>query len=428
MGPNWQGHQHWRGWRKSRGKRAWGLQRRLTMAFVFVALAAVGLTTWFTLGAAFKAQRELGRLIYEARQERNDNPGFSNLPELSGPIFRLPDGTIIQPFDPRFDWRGPRFDELQGSRLDRARNAWQSLTSRSLLAALLAFGLASIAATMITRRITKPLRALSEGARRFAAGERGIRLKSNGRQDEIGEVTDAFNALARNLEQQEAWRRALVADIAHDLRTPLSVMRSEIEAMQDGISQPDAPGLERLHGEVMLLSKLVGDLRTLSLAEGGSLNLKLERVTLEPFLQGLISRFAPRVQEAGMNITLAPITTGLTAQLDETQFTRVINNLLENAVRYAKTGSVEMTVMLEVNTLSIQVRDHGPGLKPDDLERIFERFYQADASRTRDQAGSKGSGLGLAIARAIIEGHGGTIQASNHAQGGAVFTVTLPRA
>jgi two-component system, OmpR family, sensor histidine kinase BaeS len=418
----------WQRWRKSRGKRAWGLQRRLTMAFVFVALAAVGLTTWFTLGAAFKAQRELGRLLYEARQDRNDTPGFSRLPELSGPIIVMPDGTQLQQFDPRFDWRGPRFDELQGSRLDRARNAWRGLTSRSLLAALLAFGLASIAATVITRRITKPLRALSEGARRFAAGERGIRLKSSGRQDEISEVTDAFNALARNLEQQEAWRRALVADIAHDLRTPLSVMRSEIEAMQDGISQPDAPGLERLHGEVMLLSKLVGDLRTLSLAEGGGLNLKLERVTLEPFLQGLISRFAPRAQEAGMTISLAPITTGLTAQLDETQFTRVINNLLENAVRYARPGSVEMTVMLEVNTLSITVRDHGPGLKADDLERIFERFYQADASRTRDQAGSKGSGLGLAIARAIIEGHGGTIQASNHVQGGAVFTVTLPRA
>jgi two-component system, OmpR family, sensor histidine kinase BaeS len=428
MGPNWQGHHGWRHWRKSRGKRPWGLQRRLTMAFVFVALAAVALTTWFTLGAAFKAQRELGRLIYEARQERNDNPGFSSLPELSGPIIVMPDGSQFQPFDPRFDWRGPRFDELQGTRLDRARNAWRGLTSRSLLAALLAFGLASIAATVITRRITKPLRALSEGARRFAAGERGIRLKSSGRQDEISEVTDAFNALARNLEQQEAWRRALVADIAHDLRTPLSVMRSEIEAMQDGISQPDAPGLERLHGEVMLLSKLVGDLRTLSLAEGGGLNLKLERVTLEPFLQSLISRFAPRAQEKGVNISLAPITTGLTAQLDETQFTRVLNNLLENALRHAGPGSVEITVILEVSTLSIQVRDHGPGLKPDDLERIFERFYQADASRTRDQAGSKGSGLGLAIARAIIEGHGGTIQASNHAQGGAVFTVTLPRA
>jgi two-component system, OmpR family, sensor histidine kinase BaeS len=418
----------WRHWRKSRGKRAWGLQRRLTMAFVFVALAAVALTTWFTLGAAFKAQRELGRLLYEARQERNDNPGFSSLPELSGPIIVMPDGTQFQPFDPRFDWRGPRFDELQGPGLDRARNAWRGLTSRSLLAALFAFVLASIAATVITRRITKPLRALSEGARRFAAGERGIRLKSSGRQDEISEVTDAFNALARNLEQQEAWRRALVADIAHDLRTPLSVMRSEIEAMQDGISQPDAPGLERLHGEVMLLSKLVGDLRTLSLAEGGGLNLKLEQVQLEPFLQSLISRFAPRAQEKGVNISLAPITTGLTAQLDETQFTRVINNLLENAVRHAGPGSVEIAVMLEVSTLLIQVRDHGPGLKPDDLERIFERFYQADASRTRDQAGSKGSGLGLAIARAIIEGHGGTIQASNHAQGGAVFTVTLPRA
>lgn len=418
----------WRRWRQSRGKRHWGLQRRLTMAFVFVALAAVGLTTWFTLGAAFKAQRELGRLLYEARQERNENPGFSSLPELSGPIIVMPDGTQLQQFDPRFDWRGPRFDELQGSRLDRARNAWRGLTSRSLLAALFAFVLASIAATVITRRITKPLRALSEGARRFAAGERGIRLKSSGRHDEISEVTDAFNALARNLEQQEAWRRALVADIAHDLRTPLSVMRSEIEAMQDGISQPDAPGLERLHGEVMLLSKLVGDLRTLSLAEGGGLNLKLERVQLEPFLQSLISRFAPRAQEKGVNISLAPITAGLTAQLDETQFTRVINNLLENAVRHAGPGSVEIVVELQVESLSIQVRDHGPGLKHDDLERIFERFYQADASRTRDQAGSKGSGLGLAIARAIIEGHGGTIQASNHAQGGAVFTVTLPRA
>jgi two-component system, OmpR family, sensor histidine kinase BaeS len=241
-------------------------------------------------------------------------------------------------------------------------------------------------------------------------------------------VTDAFNALASNLERQEAWRRTLVADIAHDLRTPLSVMRSEIEAMQDGISTPDAPGLERLHSEVMLLSKLVGDLRTLSLAEGGSLNLKLERVPLEPFLQDLLNRFAPRAQESGVTVTLAPVTGGLSAQLDKTQFTRVVNNLLENAVRYAGPGQVEVRVTLEVGSLSIDVRDHGPGLKAGDLERIFERFYQADASRTRDPAGSKGSGLGLAIARAIVEAHGGTIQAGNHAGGGAVFTVTLPRA
>jgi two-component system sensor histidine kinase BaeS len=152
----------------------------------------------------------------------------------------------------------------------------------AFLAAIISFLLAVAAASMVTRFLTRPLAALTEGAERFGAGERGFRLDLPSSRDELRRLTEAFNDLVTGLERQETWRREMVADVAHDRRTPLAVMRSEIEAMQDGVTPVDGGALDRLHSEVMMLARLVGDLRALSLAESGALALESRETPLQP--------------------------------------------------------------------------------------------------------------------------------------------------
>ncbi len=395
-------------WSKPKG---WGLRRRLTVFFTVVALAAVGLTSWLTLGAALNAQRRVTEIILE-------QPGLRVQIPLGSPSENRSDGLHWWWQNQDSRWNDPSFGPV--------RAAFGGLTRSALLAALFSFVLASVAAGLFTRRITRPLGALADGARRLAAGERGLRLSVPSTNDELQGVTLAFNHLVEGLERQEAWRRGMVADIAHDLRTPLSVLRSEIEAMQDGVAQPDERGLDRLHSEVMLMARLVDDLRTLSLAEGGNLTLRLEKTELAPFLSRTLESFSARATEGGVNLWLEPIQPGLYATFDREQVMRVIQNLLENAVRHAGPGRVEVSAKLDGEFISLNVRDHGPGLRPEDLDRVFERFYQTDASRTRNASGAKGSGLGLAIARAIAEAHGGRIAAANQPDGGAIFTLRLP--
>jgi two-component system sensor histidine kinase BaeS len=362
-----------------------GLRRRLTFAFAFVALAAVTITTWFTLGALFEAQRALVDAI--------DVGGGS-------------------------PWDDPRFAA--------ARQAFGRATRTALFAGLISFFLASAAAGIVTRLLTRPLVALTAAARRLEAGERGVRLTPPPSHDEVSALTEAFNHLGEGLERQEAWRRSLVADIAHDLRTPLSVLRSEIEAMQDGVVATDDAALERLHGEVLRLSRLVDDLRTLSLAEGGGVRLALTSTDIGPFLEGIAGGFAARAAEVGSAVHVAA-PAGLTLPIDPDRLQRLLANLIDNALRYAAPGTVEIAATPDgEGGVQISVSDDGPGLSDEALERAFERFYRGDPSRTR-RAGSGGSGLGLAIARAQAEAHGGRLDAQNRPEGGATFTLSLPR-
>lgn len=390
-----QGHKGWRSGR-SRGRR-WGLRRRLTFFFAFVALAAVTLTSWFTLGAVYTAL-------------------FGN--GLESGLFRPWQGW-------QGDWIG-WWERTNTPQLRQAGEIFGRVTGTAFLAGTLSFLLALLAAAIVTRILTRPLMALTDGAKRLEAGERGIRLKLPRSQDELRGLTEAFNNLVTGLERQETWRRNLVADIAHDLRTPLAVLRSEIEAMQDGVIRLDGSALDRLHGQVGLLTKLVNDLRTLSLAESGGLELKKEPVEVMGFLSSVIESFRPRALEAGVELRLESPSSKLMAAFDQRQIMRVLGNLLDNAVLYASPGQVEISAVDGRDHILIRLRDHGPGISPEALERIFERFYKADASRTRkSEAGS--SGLGLSIARAIVEAHGGKLEATNHSEGGAVFTLWLPQ-
>ncbi len=402
--PNWQAAMaHWqRGdWKAAREFaraasqeqpwhfKRWGLRRRLTIFFAVVALVAVTLTTWLTLQASVRFFIEEGPRVF------------------SGSSFNT---EPLQGFD------DPRFAA--------ARHAFGRVTSISLLAAFLSFLFASAAAAVIARLVTRPLNALEDAANRIVAGERGVRVKPPNSNDELRTVSEAFNGLISSLERQESWRRNMVADIAHDLRTPLAVMRSELEAMQDGIRTPDEAGLDRLHSEVLLLSRLVDDLRTLSLAESGGMKLELKETAVQSFLGAVLEGFAPRASSVGIELNLEVIPPDLKARMDQTQLTRVLNNLLENALKHSETKQIAVSANLEPEWIAISVRDFGKGLSNENLERAFERFYRGDASRTRGTDGS--SGLGLSIARAIVEAHHGKLEAGNHPDGGAVFTILLP--
>lgn len=379
------------------------------MAFAAVALAAVGLTVWLTLGAVFSAQSELFELGAQDRVE-----GAPGRDERFGPPWFGPFGR-----DGAF-WR----DSPEASAAGRAL---ASVSRTAFLAALFAFLLAGVAAGIVTRLFTRPLVALTSAAERLGAGERGIRVPESGGDDELARLSQAFNHLVAQLERQEEWRRDMVADVAHDLRTPLAVMRSEIEALQDGVRPVSAESLQMLHGEVMLLARLVADLRTLSLTESAAIEPDRADVALGEFLGSISASFEARARVAGTNVTVTRVEPAeVTANFDAQMMRRVLVNIVENSLTHGAGGSVELSAERVGSEVVMRVRDHGPGLAEAALDRVFERFYRAEESRTRRDADSGGSGLGLPIAKALVEAHGGSISASNHPDGGAVLEIRLP--
>lgn len=395
----------------------WGLRRRLTFMFAFVALAAVMLTTWLTLDAVFNAQRDLFDLQLQSQNFNSPNEVYqdnfkNNRKEQNNHRF------------PNFRFR---HNPIDGYLFETASAAFRQITRTAFLAALLSFILASIAAAALTRFLTRPLLALTDGAKRLEAGERNIQLKVPSSKDELGSLTEAFNNMATGLERQETWRRNMVADVAHDLRTPLAVLRSEVEAMQDGITASDAEGLERLHNEIMRMAGLVTDLKTLSSAESGVFELQKEAVNIKALLLESIETFNRQASEAQSTIILKNVIDA-SVNLDKEQINRVLTNLIDNALRYASPCKIEISAQDGDEGILLSVRDTGQGIPEEMLEQIFERFYRGDTARTKEigQHGSHGSGLGLNIAKAITEAHGGSIQAYNHLDGGAVFELLLP--
>ncbi|WP_225429974.1 sensor histidine kinase [Deinococcus detaillensis] len=377
----------------------------MTRTFALLALFAVALTSFLTVNAAFRALNTVAPEL-----------GLSSLNWKNSPYSPQSPDAPVRTAQQRADTQ--RWQEL-------GRAAGKALWRSSLTAAFFSFLLAVVLAAIVTSQITRPLSRLADAARRLEAGERNLQLPIPPRQDEVRDLTLTFNSLTTSLGRQEAWRRGLMADIAHDLRTPLSVLRSEIEAMQDGVNPTDDAGLLRLHGEVLLLARLVTDLRTLSLAESGAMDFHVQVLDAAEVLRGLLPGYQRQAAEVGVTLTLsAPVPVALSADPD--RLMQVLHNLLSNALRYAAPGPVELSAYSEGQWACLRVRDHGPGFRPDDLSRAFERFYRADASRTRDPGGLRSSGLGLAIARALTEAQGGQIEAKNHPAGGAEFTVRLP--
>lgn len=279
----------------------------------------------------------------------------------------------------------------------------------------------------LARRLTRPLRELTEATQQMAAGklQQTVTVHDEG---EIGQLAAEFNRMAHNLTAAEDQRRQLLADVAHELRTPLSVLRGQLEAMLDGVFPLTAGNLAVAHEETLLLGRLVDDLRTLSLAEAGQLPLSVRAVDPGEAINQAAAAFAPLFEAENVALVVEPGGQLPALWADGERLQQVLGNLLANALRYASpAGNGQPVIRLVAERAEGGVRfsviDNGPGLSPEALAHLFDRFWRNDGSRSRSQGGS---GLGLAISRAIVEAHGGRIRVESATGQGTAFHLVLP--
>ena len=300
-----------------------------------------------------------------------------------------------------------------------------SALNRSLLWTGLAAGLAGVLlVSLLSRRVLAPTRSLSSAASLLGQGDLSQRVSTQGR-DEIADLGRTFNSMAEDLEQAEQQRRSLMADVAHELRTPLSNIQGYLEAVRDGLMQPDNRTIDTIHQQVLHLTFLVEDLRLLALADAGALRLYRDPDSLEQALSKSIEAVQPRAESRGISISMDIPPDFPLVEMDRTRIAQVVGNLLENAISHTPEGGL-VSVTAEVTTngrARVSVADTGTGIPADDLPLVFERFYRVDPSRTRSTGGA---GLGLTIAKQLVEAHGGSIYAESEPGEGSRFTFELP--
>ena len=281
---------------------------------------------------------------------------------------------------------------------------------------------AALCAALITALIVRPIRQLSAGATALARREFNTRLPED-RRDELGQLAVDFNRLAAALDAYDARQRQWLADIAHELRTPLAVLRGEIDALLEGVRTFGSGTVESLSQEVNRLTGLVNDLHLVSLAESGGLRLNLSDGDVGGLAEHAARRFAARLGARGFQLK-TEIQPGLHAQVDVQRLDQVFGNLLGNALAHAAPpGPVTVSARAEGRQVVVSVADGGPGVPAEALPRLFDRLYRVETARSRPVGGS---GLGLSICKSIVEAHGGTIAAQRSAAGGLEVVIRLP--
>jgi len=292
-----------------------------------------------------------------------------------------------------------------------------------LWAGLLAVGIALLLTFILSRRILAPVKALTSAAREFGKGNfsRRVDFRSKG---EVGELARSFNSMAEDLEHTERLRRNMVADVAHELRTPLSNLRGYLEAIKDAVIKPDEATIHSLNEETSTLSRLIEDLQELSLADAGELKLIIGPEDVSRLIRETVTALQAKAAAKGLTIS-ADLPDGLPeVNIDSHRIRQVLHNLLENAVAHTgQKGRITVIARHKDNQIYISVADTGEGIPAEDLPMIFERFYRVDKSRAR---ATGGSGLGLTIARRLVEAHGGTVDVQSQPGQGSTFTFMLP--
>ncbi|HEX7068983.1 MAG TPA: ATP-binding protein [Candidatus Limnocylindria bacterium] len=317
------------------------------------------------------------------------------------------------------DPHGPVMDALTLAAFD---DAMRTALLAAALTALIAAVMVSLA---VSGRIAGPVSRLAAAAHRVAAGHYAERVPSVG-DGEVAELADAFNVMSGSLEQDERRRLQLVGDVAHELRTPLTTLDGYLEGLEDGVIQADSETWQLLRRETGRLNRLVGDLAELWRAEARQLPLHPDKIEVNPILDEVAERFRPDAAARGMTVEVEP-TTALTTWADRDRVVQMVSSYLSNAVRYAPDGSrVRLAASASDLEVVIRVGDEGPGLATDELERLFERFYRVDPSRSRALGGA---GIGLAITRAVAEAMNGRAWAESDGPGrGSTFLIALPAA
>jgi two-component system sensor histidine kinase BaeS len=271
-------------------------------------------------------------------------------------------------------------------------------------------------------RLVQPLRALTRASRQMTGGDENVRVKVRG-TDEIGQLSQAFNELADSRARTESLRQAMVSDIAHELRTPLSNIRGWLEAVEDGVTQPDQAFIASLSEEAALLQHIIDDLRDLATADAGNLRIHPERVYLGNLFDQVVSTYRTQAEHAQIKLT-SETAGDIELDADPVRLRQAIGNLVTNALRYTPAGgTVKVAGRPETDSIVIDVIDSGAGIAAEDLPKVFDRFWRAEQSRNRQTGGS---GLGLAIVRSLVDAHGGTVSVVSEPGQGATFTLRLP--
>lgn len=297
------------------------------------------------------------------------------------------------------------------------------LNRAALTTALISGSLALVLGFFLAYRLIRPIRELTGAAQRLAGGDLSSRVIARG-NDEIAQLGQAFNEMADSLQKAESNRQTMTADIAHELRTPLSVQRAHLEALEDGIYPLEPENLHPIYEQNLVLNRLVEDLRTLAMADAGQLQLERAPTDISRLTRRVVDSFMPRALAQGVQLVFTPLPDPKILQLDPGRIEQILTNLLSNALRHSPAnGKIHLDIKTEVRQVTITIRDEGSGIPAHALDHVFERFYRADRSRTREEGGS---GLGLAIARQLAEAHAGALHASNHPDGGALFSLVLP--
>ena len=438
------------------------LRFRLLVAFTLVILIAVGAIYFFvsqTTGGEIhrygqrSEQLRFSRVGFELIRYYRDHEGWEGIQpyieqwgSLYGHRIVLTDASGIVVADSEGELLGEQYrPDAPGSRL---APPWERSTagtvyispepsagfpsplslsqaiSRFLLwGVLLAIAIALVFTLFLSRRILAPVKALTLTARHLGQGDLSQRVQFKDKS-EIGELAQAFNSMASDLERAERLRRNMVADAAHELRTPLSNIRGYLEAIRDGVKEPDADTMRTLDEEAPLLSRLVDDLQELSLAEAGELKLDCQAEDIIKLITQTAASVQPQAATKGVSVAndlparLPPV------NIDYSRVSQVLRNLLENAIAHTGDGgNIMLSASRQDDRVEVSVTDTGEGIPAEDLPNIFERFYRVDQSRTR---ATGGSGLGLTIAKRLVEAHGGQIEAQSEPGKGSRFSFTLP--
>lgn len=370
------------------------LRTRLSVAFIAVAVVATVLSAVF---ASYQARRTFRQYV-EHRE-------VSVVPRATGPA-------------PRERERGP-----MGAReilfQSRVRDGiWTGTGVAALLGVLLALWLAG--------RLVRPVAELTGAARVIARGGTPPPVPVHGR-DEIAELARAFNRMTERLAADEEQRRRLFAGVAHELRTPLSVVQGTLEGMLDRVLEPTPERIAALHNQTLLLARLITDLRDLSLAQAGQLQLNVRPIEAGPIVRETLEAMAPLAEERHVALHAAVPHILPRIDADPDRLRQIVQNLVENAVRYTPPGGevrVTMDAAPVTGAVRLVVADTGVGIDARDLPHLFRHFYRTDQSRTR---ASGGTGLGLAIVKSLVEAHGGRVDVESAVGKGSTFTITFPR-
>ncbi len=297
-----------------------------------------------------------------------------------------------------------------------------ALFRTALFGGLIAVAVAIGIALFVVTRVSGPLVRLTDAATEMESGSRGVRVGLDDAPGELGVLALAFDRMSESVERQDALRRQLVRDVAHEVRTPLAILRGTTEGLVDGVLEPDAETLRSLHEEVLRLTGLVGDLDTLAAADAAALRLDLRPVDLAEVAGAAVALARGAAADADLELETALVPAE--AEGDPERLRQVVVNLLSNALRHTSAGgTITVRTSVEGEAALLEVLDTGPGIAAEDLPHLFERFFRGSGP----ESGS-GSGIGLAVAAELVAAHGGTIDAANRPQGGAVFTVRLPAA